>query len=275
MGDEESNEHLKIFKCLVDTGADVLRSAVERKLFNNNAITFKQYLHNAKHQFYHQFEKNRSKPCCSGNPHNCYVNGNMDKKIFNKVYNKTATSDTHHCLDRFEVKAGITTDDLDLSDLNFFLYNSNTLSQQETNTLQTIMSIRSSICHPDSSHCYSIDELQNIWLSLEQAVFFFAEPYRYRKLVTMHIKTLRSCKVHEIDSQKIINEMRTESEKILNELQMETQTQTDIITKSVKEETVELKNCIIDENDQTQSNFKKLTGLFIMIIDTSKYIWIE
>ncbi|CAG2236236.1 unnamed protein product [Mytilus edulis] len=112
MGDD----HLKILKCLVDTGAEVLRSTLERKVLNNNAITFEQYLDNVKHQFYHQFEKGRNKPCFSQSPDvNCNVNGNMDKKIFEKVYNKTSELDTHHCLGRFEVKVGVSSEEFDLN----------------------------------------------------------------------------------------------------------------------------------------------------------------
>ncbi|CAC5423954.1 unnamed protein product [Mytilus coruscus] len=254
MGDDRSDDHLKIFECLVDTGADVLRSTFEREVLNNNAITFEQYLDNLKHQFYHQFEKNRNKPCCSRSSHvNCNVNGYMDKKIFNKVYNKTAELDTHHCLDRFEVKAGVSTDELDLSDLNFFLWNSNILSQQEKQSLQTIMTIRSYICHPESTHCYSITELENVWLSLENEILLFAKPYRYKKMVKLQIATLKKYKVNEIDSERIINEIYTESEKITRELKLEFQTRNDVTKQLVKEESVGIKNCIKDTCDKTKS----------------------
>ncbi|XP_052085742.1 uncharacterized protein LOC127723222 isoform X1 [Mytilus californianus] len=264
MGDDGSDEHLKIFKCLVDTGADVLRSALERKVLNNNVITFEQYLDNVKHQFYHQCEKNRNKPCCSQSPHvNCNVNGYMDKKIFNKVYNKKTEVDTHQCLDRFEVKAGISTDELDLSDLNFFLWNSNTLSLQEKQSIQTIMTIRSDICHPESTHCYSITELENIWLSLEDDILLFAEPYRYKKMVTLQIVTLKKYKVSEIESKRIINEMHIELEKILRELKLVVHTRNDGTKQLVKKETVGLKNCIKDTYNKTKSfinnNVQRLT----------------
>ncbi|CAG2244697.1 unnamed protein product [Mytilus edulis] len=57
MGDVESDEHLRIFKCLIDTGSLVLRNVIGIKLLNNYSISFVQYLENNKHQFYHQFEK--------------------------------------------------------------------------------------------------------------------------------------------------------------------------------------------------------------------------
>lgn len=158
MGDPESDEHLRIFKCLVDTGADVLRYTVERKMLINTS--FEKYLNQNKHKFYHQFEKRRCKPCCSGNPHNCVVNGKMDTKIFFKMYNKKAELDTQDCLDRFEVNADISLDKLDLSDLNFFLWNSATLSTQEEQSLQSIMSTISAICHSSSSREYSLNELK-------------------------------------------------------------------------------------------------------------------
>lgn len=220
MGEDESDEHLKIFECLVNTGALVLRSSLESKVLHNIPITFEQYLENTKHQFYHQFERNRNKPCCSGQPHNCYVNGNMDKKIFYKVYNKIGESDKHHCLDRFEVNAGVSIDKLDLSDLNFFLWNSNTLSQQEVQSLQTIMTIRSAICHPQSTQCYTINDLEQFWVSLQNAVLLFAEPDSYKKIVALLITTQKRSKVNKIESNRIINEMRTESEKILREFKL-------------------------------------------------------
>lgn len=181
MGDAAPDEHLRIFKCLVDTGSDVLRDAMETKLLENNTITFEQYLLNRKHQCYHQYEKNKNNPCCIGNAHGCNVNGNMDKNSFTKVYNKTAEQDSKLCLDRYEIKPGICVDDLDLSDINFFLWNSKTLSNSETSSLQAIMKTRSDICHTSSTQKYSITELENIWISLEKDVLLFAEPHRYKK----------------------------------------------------------------------------------------------
>ncbi|VDI00682.1 Hypothetical predicted protein [Mytilus galloprovincialis] len=238
MGDDRSDDHLKIFKCLIDTGADVLRSTLERKVLNNNAITFEQYLDNVKHQFYHQFEKNRNKPCCLHSPHvNCNVNGYMDKKIFQKVYNKTSELDTRQCLDRFKVKGGVSTDELDLSDLNFFLWNSKMLSPQEKESLQTIMTIRSYICHPESTQCYSITELENVWISLENDILLFAEPYRYKKMVTLQITTLRKYKI--------------------NENPKEVQTRNDCTNQLMKEESVGIKNCIKDTYDKTTSSMNE------------------
>ncbi|CAG2231780.1 unnamed protein product [Mytilus edulis] len=94
--EEESNERHRIFKCLVYTGSDVLRDTVKRKMLINTS--FEQYLNQNKHKFYHQFEKSRYKPCCSGNPHNCVVNGKMDRIMFFKMYNIKAELDTQDCL---------------------------------------------------------------------------------------------------------------------------------------------------------------------------------
>lgn len=208
MKNAESDEHLRIFKCLVDTGADVLRNAVENKLLLNNTICFEQYLDSNKHNFYHQFEKHRSRPCCSGNPHSCSVNGIMDKKIFHKMYKQTAQIDKHQCLDRFDIRPGITVEDLDLSDLNFFLWNSRTLSTQEKNSLKAIMSTRSAICHQPSSQVYSINELKTIWISLENDMLVFAVPFRYKKIVQREIRTLRDNKLSTTVSAHIMNEIQ-------------------------------------------------------------------
>lgn len=207
MGDAESDEHLRLFKCLVDTGADVLRDTVERKMLTNTS--FEQYLNQNKHKFYHQFEKRRYKPCCSGNRHNCLVDGKMDKKIFFKMYNKMAELDIQYCLDRFVVNTDISVDKLDLSDLNFFLWNSATLSTQEEQSLQSIMSTRSTICHSSSSRKYSLKELDNFWISLKNDLLLFAEPYRYKKSIEREITTLRNCSLGKTESKKIIDEMKT------------------------------------------------------------------
>lgn len=209
MKNAESDEHLRIFKCLVDTGADVLRNAVENKLLLNNTICFEQYLDSNKHNFYHQFEQHRSRPCCSGNPHSCSANGIMDKKIFNKMYKQTAQIDKHQCFDRFDIRPGITVEDLDLSDLNFFLWNIKTLSTQEKISLKAIMSTRSAICHPPSSQVYSINELKTIWISLENDMLVFTVPFRYKKIVKREIRTLRDNKLSTTVSAHIMNEIQT------------------------------------------------------------------
>lgn len=206
MGDPESDEHLRIFKCLVDTGSDVLRYTVERKMLINTS--FEQYLNQNKHKFYHQFEKRRFKRCCFRKPHNCVVNGKMDKKIFFKMYNKKAELDTQDCLDRFEVNADISLDKLDLSDLNFFLWNSATLSTQEEQSLQSIMSTRSAICHSSSSRKYSLNELKNFWLSLKNDLLLFAEPHHYKKSIEREITTLSNCSLSKTESKKVIDKMK-------------------------------------------------------------------
>lgn len=219
MADAESDQHLRIFKCLVDTGADVLRNALETKVLKNKSISFKDFLHNNKHQFYHQFEKKRSNSCCSKTSHGCSFTGNMDKKIFYKVFTKTALFNTTRCLDRFEIKPDISVDDLDLSDLNFFLWSSNMLTPQKMQSLQSIMSVRSAICHPSSLHSYSESQLENFWLSLENDVLLFAEPCRYKNSIQREIKALKNNNFSISESANIIEEIRRESDKITRTMQ--------------------------------------------------------
>lgn len=213
---ETESEHLQIFKCLVETGADVLRNVVETKLLNKNSVSFHQYLDSNKHQFYHQFQKNRNEKCCLETSHGCGVKGNMDKKIFNKVYKQTAQNNTSTCLDRYEIQHDISVDDLDLSDLNFFLWNSGSLLRQEQVSLQEIMSIRSDICHPSTLYKHSLDELKQFWVSLEDAILLFAEPNRYKKSIRREMSSLRNQKFSTQEIAKLIIEMRAQSEKIMN-----------------------------------------------------------
>ncbi|CAC5423113.1 unnamed protein product [Mytilus coruscus] len=234
MGDAEDDDQLLIFKCLVDTGADVLRGAVERKLLNITGIQLETYLDNSKHQFYHQFEKNIRKPCCSGSPHGCNITGIMDRKIFYKMYQKTAKVDTSQCLDRFTINPGISVKSLDLSDLYFILWNSGTLSVPERESLQTIMSIRSAICHSPSSNSYSKIQIKDYWLSLETAILLFVEPISYKSLVERQIALLRESKP-----------CTRETEQILQAL-MEVKRKNDCIENLVEDGTVELKNGIVD-----------------------------
>ncbi|VDI61250.1 Hypothetical predicted protein [Mytilus galloprovincialis] len=219
MGDVESDEHLRIFKCLIDTGSLVLRNIIGIKLLNNYSISFVQYLENNKHQFYHQFEKRISRKCCLGSPHGCVFNGTMDKHIFYKMYTKRTAQNTRNCLDRFEINASISLDMLDLSDLYFLLWNSRLLSTPDENSLKKIMFIRSEICHPPSSRSYSIVELKRYWSDLESAVLVFAEPKCYKDIVEMQIKTLQNCNLNALESAKIIEKISTESDKIMLAIQ--------------------------------------------------------
>ncbi|VDI01227.1 Hypothetical predicted protein [Mytilus galloprovincialis] len=251
MGDPESDEHLRIFKCLVDTGSDVLRYTVERKMLINTS--FEQYLNQNKHKFYHQFEKRRYKPCCSGNPHNCAVNGKMDKKIFFKMYNKKAELDTQDCLDRFEVNADISLDKLDLSDINFFLWNSATLSPQEEQSLKAIMTTRSAICHSSSSREFSLDELENCWLSLKNDLLLFAEPNHYKKSIEREITTLRNCSLSKIESKRVLDKMK----KLFHEIKLETEAKNKSIENQTKKGNEGLKDCFRLENNSIKTHMNE------------------
>lgn len=47
----QTEEHLKMFQCLVDTGADVLRNLAEIRLLDNNQKIFSQFLEEERHFF--------------------------------------------------------------------------------------------------------------------------------------------------------------------------------------------------------------------------------
>ncbi|XP_063427634.1 myosin-9-like [Mytilus trossulus] len=170
-----------------------------------------QFLKTNKHFFYHQYEKR--KPCC-GQLHGCAIKGNMDKQIFNKVYLKNGETDTSSCLDRYVPKT-VSVDNLDLSDLNFFLWNKGSLSSQERQFMQSIMLVRGHICHPPSTNIYSNTELTQMWTTLGDAIEHFAEPPRYKKMVVMQIQTLKTTRLSEVEADQILQRMENMKQEII------------------------------------------------------------
>ncbi|CAG2231776.1 unnamed protein product [Mytilus edulis] len=97
------------------------------------------------------------------------------------------------------------------------------------------MSIRSAICHPSSSHSYSIDELERYWSDLKSAVVLFAEPKCYKDIVEMQVETLQNCKLNVIESAKATPLKVVDIEKL------------------IKDGTCGLENCVKSENNKTKS----------------------
>ncbi|CAC5414722.1 unnamed protein product [Mytilus coruscus] len=167
------------------------------------------------------------------------------------MYNKTAEQNTQNCLDRFEVKSGISLDVFDLIDLNFILWNSGQLSTQEENSLMKIKSIRCAICHPSSSQSYSINELERYWSDLESAVLLFAEPQSYKDIIQMEIKKSRN--LSALESNKV------ESDKIIHAIRQGAPPKMTDIEKLVKDRNDGCESCFMNVNDKMQSNIKEKT----------------
>ncbi|XP_076116721.1 uncharacterized protein LOC143084194 [Mytilus galloprovincialis] len=115
------------------------------------------------------------------------------------------------------------------------------------------MSIRSAICHPSSSHSYSVDELEKYWSDLESAVVLLAEPKCYKDIVEMQVETLKNCKLNGIESAKVIEKMKAESNKILHAIQTVTPLKIDDIEKLITDRNCELEKCLKSEINKTKS----------------------
>lgn len=202
----QTEEHLKMFQCLVDTGADVLRNLAEIRLLDNNQKNFSQFLEEERHFFYHQYEPKIV--CCACPLHGCQINliWKMESHIFQKVYDfdakrskrshtvRNGMHTTQKCLHAINTR-NIILDDLDLSDLNYFLWTKG----HETCAIRIIMNTRSEICHTPSTSCIEIQKINSIWATLENAILDLAQPERYKSMVRMCIKNLRARQKTEIE----------------------------------------------------------------------------
>ncbi|CAC5423126.1 unnamed protein product [Mytilus coruscus] len=242
-----TEDHLKMFHCLVDTGADVLRNLAEICLLDNKKKSFYQFLEDEKHYFYHQFEQKIL--CCECPPHGCTVSrGKIEAHVFNKVYefkkeriNKSHTvkngMTNQKCLHAIHTR-NVILDDLDLSDLNYFLWTKGKLIPQETAAIKIIMDTRNRICHPSSTTGIGLYELNNMWTELENAILDLSQPERYKNMVKMCIESHRERQ--ERETGKILHGMNQIKETVKDEL---TKTRTDLTDES-KEQTRMLRQLI-------------------------------
>lgn len=207
-------EHLKMFECLIDTGADVLRNLSEIRLLDNQKKSLVKFLEDERHYFYHQYQQKTL--CCECSPHGCTIisTGKMESHIFNKVYYydakrrikghfvKNGMHDPQKCIHAFNPRS-IQMDDLDLSALNYFLWTKGALSSQETTALQIIMDIRRRVCHPPSTTSIGLPEINDMWAMLENAILDLSQPERYKNMTKKYIESLRENQ--KIETEKILH----------------------------------------------------------------------
>lgn len=197
----ESQELLRLFKCVVDTGTEVLSAFAGSKLLPTYNGCFIRFLDDKKHQIFHLWQSKKFLCCaCPAAGCNLKRTGHMDKWIFKTLYDDNGNEDRVHivrnsgrveqlCLHKY-ITRNIAIHELDISAISFLLRSLAPLSQNETTALDTVTTYRSQICHAHSMKCYSITELNTVWNELENALVDLADPF-YKRIVRNQIKDLR------------------------------------------------------------------------------------
>lgn len=180
---------LLLFKCIIDTGAEVLRDFTANKIktkFGSEEFSFA--LEKTKHYFYHQRDK-KNVPCCECPSHGCNIKtiGKTDKSIYEKWYIykssinlplghviRNGSKIVQNCICLYTADA-IMLNDLDLSELNVFLnglhaIDSHTIYNSESIFIQEIMTVCGKICHAVNSKTFTEVELTNLWDTFTNAL---------------------------------------------------------------------------------------------------------
>lgn len=194
----EEHELLRLFKCTIDTGTEVLSAFADLKLLQPYGGSFKRFLDDKKHQIFHMWQTKKLL-CCTCPPAGCSFKriGNMDNWIFKKLYDDSGTEISGHfvrnrgtveqvCLHKY-ITRNIAIHQLDISAISFLIRNYAPLTQNETTALDTIKFYRCEICHAYSMNCFSMVELNTAWTELEKALVELTQPC-YRRIVQRHIQ---------------------------------------------------------------------------------------
>lgn len=208
----EQRELMKLFKCVIDTGNEVLTAFFDLKVLSRPQYggQFTKFLEDEKHFLYHQWEQKRTM-CCACPKIGCSIRRvqKMMTWIFQKLYETNGKEDPAHvikqggciqqlCLHKF-VTRNIAVHELDITVLSFFLRIFANMSASENLSLDTVSLCRSSICHSWSSKCFSMAELNKMWKDLETHLINLSE-VRYQRIVCKQIQAYRKL---EIDREEI------------------------------------------------------------------------
>lgn len=207
---KEEQELLRLFKCVVDTGADVLVPFAEHKLLHLYNGNFERFLDDKKHEIFHLWQSKKLL-CCECPPAGCKLKrtGHMENWIFKKIYDNNGHEDGGHvvksrgqvvqmCLHKYVTRT-IGIHELDIIALAFFLRNLATLLPNENAALDTITTCRGQICHAYSMNCYHMVVLNTAWTELENALVDLTNP-SYKGVIKKQVKYLRKV---EIDKEEI------------------------------------------------------------------------
>ncbi|CAG2254400.1 unnamed protein product [Mytilus edulis] len=197
----EAQELLRLFKCVVDTGTDVLTAFAKDKLLTAYNGNFKHFLDDKKHELFHLW-KSRKLLCCECPPAGCNLTQtvHMPNWIFKRIYDETGPVERRHivrhgsnivqvCLHKY-VTRNIAIHELDFSTILFLLQNLAKLSQTETTSLDVITTTRSKICHACSTNCYPMTLLNTTWTKLENALVDLVDPC-FKQIIRRDIKQFR------------------------------------------------------------------------------------
>ncbi|VDI31382.1 Hypothetical predicted protein [Mytilus galloprovincialis] len=197
----EARELLRLYKCVVDTGTDVLTVFAKYKLLTTYNRNFKHFLDDKKHELFHLWQS-RKFLCCECPPAGCNLKqtGHMPNWIFKKIYDDSGPEDRGHivrnsgnvvqvCLHKY-VTRNIAIHELDISTISFLLRNLAVLSQNESTSLDLITTTRSQICHAYSTNCYSMAILNTTWTELENALVDLVDP-SFKRIIQKDIKHSR------------------------------------------------------------------------------------
>ncbi|CAC5402737.1 unnamed protein product [Mytilus coruscus] len=177
----EAQELLRLFKCLVDTGTDVVGAFATHRLLPTYNGSSELFLEDKKHETYHLWQPQKLL-CCACPAAGCNLKrmSPMDNWIFKKIYDDNGPEHGGHivrnsrkvvqvCLHKY-IKRNIAIHELDISAISFLLRNLANLSQNENTALDIITTERSQICHAYSMNCYPKALMNTKWTELENAL---------------------------------------------------------------------------------------------------------
>ncbi|CAC5415366.1 unnamed protein product [Mytilus coruscus] len=210
----EQKELMRLFKCVIDTGTEVLFAFFDLKVLSKTKYggNFNKLLKLETHFFYHQWEPKKTM-CCACPNTGCSIKriSKMEPWIFKKLYDTSGIEDTTHvikhggciqqlCLHKYVAK-DIAAQELDISVFSFLLrvmaYTCMTASQKSS--LESVCLCRSSICHAWSTKCFQLTELNKLWIDLETHLINLSE-VRYQRIIKLQIQNSRKL---EIDSGEV------------------------------------------------------------------------
>ncbi|XP_052086378.1 uncharacterized protein LOC127723680 isoform X2 [Mytilus californianus] len=215
----EARDLLRLYKCVVDTGTDVLTAFAKYKLLPTYNGNFKQYLDDKKHELFHLWQSQKLL-CCACPAAGCNLKrmSHMSNWIFKKIYEDNGTENRGHivrnsrnivqvCLHKY-VTRNIAIHELDISTISFLLRNLAILSQNETTSLDIITTTRSQICHAYSMNCYPMALLNTAWTELENALIDLVDP-SFKRIIRKEIKQLRKA---DLEKEEITELMKNAEE---------------------------------------------------------------
>ncbi|CAC5417707.1 unnamed protein product [Mytilus coruscus] len=190
----EVQELLRLFKCVVATGTDVLTAFAKYKLLPTYNGNFQLFLDDKKHEIFHLWQSQKLL-CCACPTSGCNLKrmSRMDNWIFKKIYDDNGLENNRKivqvCLHKY-IKRNIAIHELDISVISFLLRNLANLSQNENTALDIITTKRSQICHAHSMNCIPLTVLNTTWTELENALVDLTDP-SYKGIIRNQTKYLR------------------------------------------------------------------------------------